>query len=195
MNVMRFFVSFFCLLFFVNCVENESKEKLEKLADGVYKREGWIYDMKELPSGKNVIPFYTIGKLSENILSNYFTDPPSEMGITLYAVLDKRGENKNKITSIYLESTISNQDLFKFPRCLSVCPISIEVTMDDGSVNPIKVTYSRPNVFKMELEDLILNPSLLEQRKVRMRIPISRNNQNTTFEWFEFDFAGFMPKL
>lgn len=195
MNVMRFFVSFFWLLFFVNCADNESKGKLQKLADGVYKREGWIYDMKELPSGKNVIPFYTIGKLSENTLSNYFTAPPSEMGITLYAILDKSGENKNKVTSIYLESTASNQDLFKFPRCLSICPISVEVTMDDGSVNPIKVTYSRPNTFKMQLEDLILNESLLGQRKVRIRIPISRNNQNTTFEWFEFDFTGFRPKL
>lgn len=195
MNALRLFVSLLCLVFFVNCADSKSKENVQKLAEGVYKKEGWIYDMKELPSGKNVIPFYTIGKLSENALSNYFTDPPSEMGITLYTILDKRGENKNKITSIYLESTASNEALFKFPRCLSICPISVEVTMDDGSVNPIKVTYSRPNVFKMELEDLALNTSLLEQRKVRMRIPISRNNQNTTFEWFEFDFAGFTPEL
>ena len=195
MNVLRLFVPLFCLIFFMNCADNKSKENIQKLADGVYKRGGWIYDMKELPSGKNVIPFYTIGKLSENVLSNYFTDPPSEMGITLYAILDKRGENKNKITSIYLESTASNEELFKFPRCLSVCPITVDVTLDDGSTNSIKVTYSRPNVFKMELEDSALNPSLLEQRKVRMRIPISRNNQNTTFEWFEFDFSGFTPEL
>ena len=29
--------------------------------------KGWIYDMKELPSGKDVIPFYTVGTLSTNV--------------------------------------------------------------------------------------------------------------------------------
>ena len=60
-----------------SCAGEGSKTNLKKLADGVYQNEGWIYDMKELPSGKNVIPFYTIGTLSTNVLSNSFTNPPS----------------------------------------------------------------------------------------------------------------------
>ena len=179
----------------VNCGSNTSSDKIEKLADGVFKKEGWIYDMKELPSGKNVIPFYTIGKLSSNTLLNYFTDPPSEMGITLYAILDKKGENKNKITAIHLESTASDENLFKFPRCLSVCPIIVEIIQANGTVVETKTTYSRPNVFKMELEDKVLREMLIANNSIRMRIPISRNNQNTTFEWFEFDFSGFTQKL
>lgn len=183
------------LLLTVNCGSNTSSDKIEKLADGVFKKEGWIYDMKELPSGKNVIPFYTIGKLSSNTLLNYFTDPPSEMGITLYAILDKKGENKNKITAIHLESTASDENLFKFPRCLSVCPIIVEIIQANGTVVETKTTYSRPNVFKMELEDKVLREMLIANNSIRMRIPISRNNQNTTFEWFEFDFSGFTQKL
>ena len=183
------------LLLTVNCGSNTSSDKIEKLADGVFKKEGWMYDMKELPSGKNVIPFYTIGKLSSNTLLNYFTDPPSEMGITLYAILDKKGENKNKITAIHLESTASDENLFKFPRCLSVCPIIVEIIQANGTVVETKTTYSRPNVFKMELEDKVLREMLIANNSIRLRIPISRNNQNTTFEWFEFDFSGFTQKL
>ena len=179
----------------VSCAGDNSKANLKKLADGVYQKEGWIYDMKELPSGKNVIPFYTIGTLSTNVLSNSFTNPPSEMGVTLYFVLDKAGENKNKIVSAYLESTATNENLFKFPRCLSVCPLTIEITNPDGSVTESKTSYSRPNVFKMDIEDDVLYALAENQAKVRMRIPVSRNNQNTTFEWFDFNFAGFTPEL
>lgn len=179
----------------VSCAGDSSKANLKKLADGVYQKEGWIYDMKELPSGKNVIPFYTIGTLSTNVLSNSFTNPPSEMGVTLYFVLDKAGENKNKIVSAYLESTATNENLFKFPRCLSVCPVTIEITNLDGSVTESKTSYSRPNVFKMDIEDDVLYALAENQAKVRLRIPVSRNNQNTTFEWFDFNFAGFTPEL
>ena len=179
----------------VSCAGDSSKSNLKKLADGVYQKEGWIYDLKELPSGKNVIPFYTIGTLSTNVLSNSFTNPPSEMGVTLYFVLDKAGENKNKIVSAYLESTATNENLFKFPRCLSVCPVTIEITNLDGSVTESKTSYSRPNVFKMDIEDDVLYALAENQAKVRMRIPVSRNNQNTTFEWFDFNFAGFTPEL
>lgn len=178
-----------------SCAGDDAKTNLKKLADGVYQKEGWIYDMKELPSGKNVIPFYTIGTLSKNVLSNSFTNPPSEMGITLYFMLDKAGENKNKIVSAYLESTATNENLFKFPRCLSVCPVTVEITNPDGSVTETKTSYSRPNVFRMDIEDNILNGLAANQAKVRMRIPVSRNNQNTTFEWFDFNFAGFTPEL
>lgn len=178
-----------------SCAGESSKTNLKKLADGVYQKEGWIYDMKELPSGKNVIPFYTIGTLSKNVLSNSFTNPPSEMGITLYFTLDKAGENKNTIVSAYLESTATNEDLFKFPRCLSVCPLTIEINQPDGSVTEKKTSYSRHNVFRMDIEDDLLNGLAENEAKVRIRIPVSRNNQNTTFEWFDFNFVGFTPEF
>lgn len=182
-------------LILVSCAGDGSKANVKKLADGVYQKEGWIYDMKELPSGKNVIPFYTVGTLSTNVLTNSFTNPPSEMGITLYFMLDKAGDNKKKITSAYLESTATDENLFKFPRCLSICPVTVEILNPDGSATEIKTSYSRPNVFRMDIEDTVLNDLAANQSKVRMRIPVSRNNQNTTFEWFDFDFAGYTPEL
>ncbi len=195
MKKLSVFSLMFSLVLFSSCAGDKNKEGVKKLAEGVYQKEGWIYDMKELPSGKNVIPFYTIGTLSTNVLSNSFTNPPSEMGITLYFVLDKTGENKNKVVSAYLESTATDENLFKFPRCLSICPVSLEIINADGSVSTAKTAYSRPNVFRMDIEDLVINELASSQSKVRMRIPVSRNNQNTTFEWFDFNFAGFTPEL
>lgn len=183
------------LWFLSSCAGDGAKTNSKKLADGVFQKNGFIYDMKELPSGKNVIPFYTIGKLSSNVLSNSFTNPPTEMGISLYFSLNKKGENKNEIISAYLESTSTDQTLFKFPRCLSVCPITIEVFKADGTTETLKTMYARPNVFKMELEDLVLADLAEQQQKIRMRIAISRNNQNTTFEWFDFDLSGFSKEL
>ena len=194
---MKFYRTFFPLLsilFLIAC-GNETSSKAEKLGEGIYKKEGWIYDMKELPSGKNVIPFYTIGKLSSNVLTNAVTAPVSEMGITLNFTLDKQGENKQQIVSGYFESTSSDESLFKFPRCLSICPLMIEVINQDGTITSSKMNYSRPNVFKMEMEDLVLADLAYNQRKLRIRIPISKNNQNTIFEWFEFDLAGFSPEI
>jgi len=183
------------VFFMASCAGEGTKAEIKKLAEGVYQKSGWIYDMKELPSGKHVSPFDTVGKLATNVLSNSFTNPPSEMGITLYFVLNKTGENKNKITSAYLESTASDEKLFKFPRCLSICPISLEIFNADGSVETAKTTYSRPNMFRMDIEDTVLNSLVENQSKLRMRIPVSRNNQNTTFEWFDFDLTGFTPEL
>ena len=194
---MKFYRTFFPLLsilFLIACGD-ETSSKAEKLGEGIYKKEGWIYDMKELPSGKNVIPFYTIGKLSSNVLTNAVTAPVSEMGITLNFTLDKQGENKQQIVSGYFESTSSDESLFKFPRCLSICPLMIEVINQDGTITSSKMNYSRPNVFKMEMEDLVLAGLAYNQRKLRIRIPISKNNQNTIFEWFEFDLAGFSPEI
>ena len=48
------------------------------------------------------------------------------------------------------------------------------------------MTYSRPNVFRMDAEDLVLANLANAEKKIRLRIPVSRNNQNTTFEWFDF---------
>ena len=185
-------IAFFLL---ISCAGEGDKKNIKKLADGVYQKEGWIYDMKELPSGKDVIPFYTVGTLSTNVLENYFTNPPAQMGVTLYFVLDKKGKNKNQITSAYLESTASDESLFKFPRCLSICPVNIEILNPDGSVEESKMTYSRPNVFRMDTEDLVLAQLANAEKKIRIRIPVSRNNQNTTFEWFDFDFTGFETTL
>lgn len=185
-------IAFFLL---ISCASEGDKKNIKKLADGVYQKEGWIYDMKELPSGKDVIPFYTVGTLSTNVLENYFTNPPAQMGVTLYFVLDKKGKNKNQITSAYLESTASDESLFKFPRCLSICPVNIEILNPDGSVEESKMTYSRPNVFRMDTEDLVLAQLANAEKKIRLRIPVSRNNQNTTFEWFDFDFTGFETTL
>lgn len=185
-------IAFFLL---ISCAGEGDKKNIKKLADGVYQKEGWIYDMKELPSGKDVIPFYTVGTLSTNVLENYFTNPPAQMGVTLYFVLDKKGKNKNQITSAYLESTASDESLFKFPRCLSICPVNIEILNPNGSVEESKMTYSRPNVFRMDTEDLVLAQLANAEKKIRLRIPVSRNNQNTTFEWFDFDFTGFETTL
>ena len=85
-------IAFFLL---ISCAGEGDKKNIKKLADGVYQKEGWIYDMKELPSGKDVIPFYTVGTLSTNVLENYFTNPPAQMGVTLYFVLDKKGKQKS----------------------------------------------------------------------------------------------------
>ena len=185
-------IAFFLL---ISCAGEGDKKNIKKLADGVYQKEGWIYDMKELPSGKDVIPFYTVGTLSTNVLENYFTNPPAQMGVTLYFVLDKKGKNKSQITSAYLESTASDESLFKFPRCLSICPVNIEILNPNGSVEESKMTYSRPNVFRMDTEDLVLAQLANAEKKIRLRIPVSRNNQNTTFEWFDFDFTGFETTL
>ena len=94
-----------------------------------------------------------------------------------------------------MESTASDESLFKFPRCLSICPVNIEILNPDGSVEESKMTYSRPNVFRMDTEDLVLAQLANAEKKIRLRIPVSRNNQNTTFEWFDFDFTGFETTL
>ena len=41
----------------------------------------------------------------------------------------------------------------------------------------------------MDIEDEVLNGLAANEAKVRIRIPVSRNNQNTTFEWFDYNFA------
>lgn len=189
----RSLLLFFSSLIFIQCSDAPSKEAI-KLGEGIYRKAGWIYDMKELPSGKNVIPFYTVAKLSDNVLINSATKPPTELGISVYFMLDKSGENKNKIVSGFFEASTNQEDLFKFPRCLSVCPMIVEVLNTEGSVTEtFRTNYSRPNVFKMDLQDVNLADLAYNQKKFRIRVPISMNNQNTIFEWFTFDFSGFSP--
>lgn len=194
MRIIRLFYPLLLVaLFLFSCTEDPAKTK--KLSKGVYEQNGWIYDLKELPSGKNVIPFFTVAKLSSNSLSNSFTKPPSEMGVMIYFGLDKQGDNKNKITSIFLESTATDESLFKFPRCLSVCPVNVEVKTASGGYEKLRSTYSRLNVFKMQMEDLDLAGFAIGGNEIRIRIPVSMNNQNTTFEWFDFDLSDFNPIL
>ena len=50
-------------------------------------------------------------------------------------------------------------------------PVTVEITNPDGSVTETKTSYSRPNVFRMDIEDDVLNGLAANQAKVRMRIP------------------------
>ena len=117
------------------------------------------------------------------------------MGITVNFKIGKSGSDKGNILGIYFESTATNENDFKFPRCLSVCPVNIEIINIDGGVATSKTTYSRSNVFQMQLEDEVLNALATEKKKIRVQIPVSIQNKNTTFEWFAIDLSGYNPVL
>ena len=78
---------------------------------------------------------------------------------------------------------------------MSVCPVNIEIVDVNGGITVSKATYSRSNVFQMQLEDDVLNTLALEMKKIRVRIPVSIQNKNTTFEWFAIDLSGYNPVL
>ena len=120
---------------------------------------------------------------------------PIEMGITINFKVGKSGSDKNEIMGVYIESSAVNESNFKFPRCLSVCPIRIEIQSETGGIEEIKSSYSRSNVFRMQLEDAVLNDLALKRNKIRIRIPVSVNSANTTFEWFELDLSDFTSSL
>lgn len=198
MKPINIILSFALLFFIISCSGSSSAEKAKELAPGVYQQGSWIFDMKELPNGKDIIPFYTIGTLSTNVIRSVSTDGqqlPLEMGVSIYFKLGKKGEDKNKIVGGYFESTATNPEYFNFPRCLSVCPVNVEIIDAQGGVNTSKATYSRPNNFKMDMEDLVLADLVQQKQRIRLRIPVSINKQNTTFEWFEFDFTDFTAEL
>ena len=132
------------------------------------------------------------------MLRSFSTDGqelPLEMGVTIYFKLGKGGEDKDKIIGGYLESTSTNPDYFNFRRCLSICPVNIEIIDAQGGITTSKATYSRPNSFKMDMEDTVLGDLVQTNQRIRLRIPVSINKQNTTFEWFDFDFTTFTPEL
>ena len=79
---------------------------------------------------------------------------------------------------------------FKFPNCLNICPIKIQIDENDEFLE-LKGSYSTSNSFVMELKDEVLIDLLKEKKKIRVRIPISINNKNTVFEFFEFDFSDY----
>lgn len=197
MKPFQLLLSFFLFSLIIRC-SSSAGEKAKELAPGVYQQGSWIFDLKELPNGKDIIPFYTIGTLSTNVLRSVSTDGqelPLEMGVTIYFKLGKSGEDKDKIIGGYLESTSTNPDYFNFPRCLSICPVNIEIIDAQGGITTSKATYSRPNSFKMDMEDIVLGDLVQANQRIRLRIPVSINKQNTTFEWFDFDFTTFTTEL
>ena len=179
-----------------SCSGSKSSGKAQEIAQGVYEQAGWIFDMKQLPSGEDIVPYFVIGKLSTNtIKANVQDGSIIEMGVTANFKIGKKGSDKGNIVGVYFESTAMNENEFKFPRCLSVCPVNIEIIDANGGITVSKATYSRSNVFQMQLEDDVLNTLALEMKKIRVRIPVSIQNKNTTFEWFAIDLSGYNPVL
>ena len=175
---------------------NNSDMKANKIGDGVYEQAGWFFDLKQLPTGEDIVPYFTVGKLSVNTIKAESLDGnPIEMGIIINFKVGKSGSDKNEIMGVYIESSAVNESNFKFPRCLSVCPIRIEIQSETGAIEEIKSSYSRSNVFRMQLEDAVLNDLALKRNKIRIRIPVSVNSANTTFEWFELDLSDFTSSL
>ena len=179
-----------------SCSGSKSSGKAQEIAQGVYEQAGWIFDMKQLPTGEDIVPYFVLGKLSTNtIKANVQDGSIIEMGVTAKFKIGKKGSDKWNIVGVYFESTATNENDFKFPRCLSICPVDIEIVDANGGITVSKTTYSRSNIFQMQLEDDVLNALALEKRKIRVRIPVSIQNKNTTFEWFAIDLSGYNPVL
>jgi len=184
------------LVLISSCSVSNSSDKAQKIAQGVYEQAGWFFDMKQLPSGEDIVPYFILGKLSTNTIKTNAQDGTIiEMGVTANFKIVKSGSDKGNIVGVYFESTATNENDFKFPRCLSVCPVNIEIVDVNGGVTVSKSTYSRSNVFQMQLEDDVLNNLALEKKTIRVRIPVSIQNQNTTFEWFTIDLSGYNSVL
>ena len=184
------------LVLVFSCSDSKSSGKAQEIAQGVYEQAGWIFDMKQLPTGEDIVPYFVLGKLSTNtIKANVQDGSIIEMGVTAKFKIGKKGSDKWNIVGVYFESTATNENDFKFPRCLSICPVNIEIVDANGGITVSKATYSRSNVFQMQLEDDVLNALALEKRKIRVRIPVSIQNKNTTFEWFAIDLSGYNPVL
>tara|TARA_B100000767_G_scaffold270734_1_gene295029 strand:- start:17031 stop:17621 length:591 start_codon:yes stop_codon:yes gene_type:complete len=192
-NTSTIIIVFFLLI--SSCSGSGNGIKAKKIGDGVYEQRGWIFDLKQLPDGEDIVPYYTVGKLSSNVISSTGPDGSViEMGVTFNFKIGKNGSDEGKITGAYFESTSTNEDEFKFPRCLSICPINIEILDSLGTVQT-KSKYSRNNVFQMQIEDDVINKLALERKVIRVRIPVSARKQNTTFEWFNMDFSDYISEL
>ena len=175
---------------------NSSAVKAKKIGVGVYEQAGWFFDLKQLPTGEDIVPYYTVGKLSDNTISATNPDGSSiEMGIAIYFKVGKKGAQDGEILGAYLESSALNENDFKFPRCLSVCPVNVEVTDELGTISQVKSSYSRSNVFQMQIEDAVISNLADQKKPIRIRIPVSVQNKNTTFEWFNFDLSTYIPEL
>ena len=56
MKTTQIFPILFAFFLLISCAGEGDNKNFKKLGDGVYQYEGWIYDMKEYSSGKDVIP-------------------------------------------------------------------------------------------------------------------------------------------
>lgn len=185
----KFFLLGFCLFF--SCINYES-DKIE-ISDGVYLKNDWIYDLKKSDNSDFEIPFYTIGKISStkfNAISIKNSKEEVAHSIGIYFKYEKKGEDKDEIIGVFLQNTSMDSMEFKFPNCLNICPIKIQIDENDEFLE-LKGSYSTSNSFVMELKDEVLIDLLKEKKKIRVRIPISINNKNTVFEFFEFDFSDY----
>tara|TARA_B100000767_G_scaffold265703_1_gene282075 strand:- start:1979 stop:2572 length:594 start_codon:yes stop_codon:yes gene_type:complete len=175
---------------------NNSDIKAKKIGNGIYEQAGWFFDLKQLPTGEDIVPYFTVMKLSANTIKAQSLDGnPTEMGIIINFKVGKSGSDKNVITGVYIESSAFDESNFKFPVCLSICPLKIEIQSEIGGIEEIKSSYSRSNVFRMQLEDDVLSDLALKRCKIRIRIPVSVNTANTLFEWFELDLSDFTSSL
>ena len=178
-----------------SCSGSGNGIKAKKIGDGVYEQGSWIFDLKQLPNGEDIAPYYTVGKLSSNVIFSTGTDGSViEMGVTFNFKIGKDGSDKGKIIGAYFESTSTNEDEFKFPRCLSICPINIEI-LDSLEIVKTKSKYARNNVFQMQLQDDVMYKLAIDRKVIRVRIPISARKQNTTFEWFKMDLSDYTSEL
>ena len=70
---------------------NSSAVKAKKIGVGVYEQAGWFFDLKQLPTGDDIVHYYTVGKLSDNTISATNPDGSSiEMGIAIYFKVGKK---------------------------------------------------------------------------------------------------------
>jgi hypothetical protein len=186
---------FVLFLLITSCSGSGNGIKAKKIGDGIYEQGGWIFDLKQLPNGDDLVPYYTVGKLSSNVISSTVPDGSVvEMGVTFNFKVGKDGSDQGKIIGAYFESTSSNEDEFKFPRCLSICPINIEI-LDSLEIVKTKSKYARNNVFQMQLQDDVMYKLAIDRKVIRVRIPISARKQNTTFEWFKMDLSDYTSEL
>lgn len=179
---------FIGITFSYSCSTSNSN-KAKKISEGVYRQSGWIFDLKK-KDGKDILPYYTVTKLSDNTIASNGSNV--QTGLKLSFKIDKK--EKEQIVGVYFETTIKSENEFKFPRCLSVCPVNIEFENEKG-ITRLKSFYNRNNAFHMQMVDKVINDLVLFRQKIRVRIPISISNQNTTFEWFDFDLSNYTTKL
>lgn len=113
-----------------SCSGSKSSGKAQEIAQGVYEQAGWIFDMKQLPTGEDIVPYFVLGKLSTNTLKVNVQDGSIiEMGVTANFKIGKKGSDKGNIVGVYFESTATNENDFKFPRCLSIVLLTLKSLM------------------------------------------------------------------
>ncbi len=187
-------IYFSCLFLFCSCSNIGSSNKAEKVSEDVFIQNGWIYDLK---NSSSKIDFYTIAKTSSTLVSSISEEDKDKLienSIIIHFKLDKEGKYKNQIRGAFIQNTSKNVNELRFPRCLNICPLTI-ANVDSNANDTYKSSYSISNSFTMELNDNVLFDAVLNQKKIKIRIPISINNKNTEFKFFEFDFIGYTTNL